>query len=272
MPDISNPFEQFSDRLSLQGFIWSIVFIVLGIAAWLFIRRIRDGLSTKITGNSPADIQKRSAVLNVSRVIKVVLIAVTALVVLQINGVNVSSLIASFGIAGAVAGLAWQDVIKDIIQGVRLTTDGFFSVGDCIRYNGEDYQVTDFTIRTTHLKKIYNGDITIVCNRNLAEITKLSGREYINIGFAYEDDSEKIDALLQKCVKSMSELPGVSNAEYLGLQCFNSSSIGYMIAFTGNPTERGKNVRAALRIIRDEMKHEGIELPFDQIVLHNSSE
>ena len=59
-------------------------------------------------------------------VLKVLVILCVVLTILQINGVNVTSMIAGLGIASAIIGLAFQDLLKDVITGVHIVTDNFF--------------------------------------------------------------------------------------------------------------------------------------------------
>ena len=63
------------------------------------------------------------------------------LFILQINGVNVSSIITGVGIASAIIGLALQDFLKDIIMGMNIISEKFFMVGDVIKYKDTEGKV-----------------------------------------------------------------------------------------------------------------------------------
>ena len=67
-------------------------------------------------------------------VLRYLLLLVTILLILQINGINVTSLVAGLGIVSAVVGLALQDILKDVIMGLHILSGRFFSVGDAVRY------------------------------------------------------------------------------------------------------------------------------------------
>ena len=62
------------------------------------------------------------------------LIIITTLMVLQINGINVESILAGAGIIGIIFGFAVQDALKDIIRGMTILTDRYFQVGDVVQY------------------------------------------------------------------------------------------------------------------------------------------
>ena len=69
------------------------------------------------------------------------------LILLNLYGVNTTSLIAGLGIAGAVLGLALQDALKDIFNGLSIIFDNYFVVGDLVDYNGFVGTVTDFGLK-----------------------------------------------------------------------------------------------------------------------------
>ena len=70
----------------------------------------------------------------IKNIIRYIFIVLGLLIVLQINGVDVSSILAGVGIIGVVFGLAIQDWLKDIIRGSSILSDNYFSVGDIVKY------------------------------------------------------------------------------------------------------------------------------------------
>ena len=70
-------------------------------------------------------------------IVRYVFIIITILTLLQVNGVDVSSILAGLGLAGVIVGLAVQDALKDIIRGFSIVSDHYFSVGDVIKYNDQ---------------------------------------------------------------------------------------------------------------------------------------
>ena len=62
----------------------------------------------------------------VSSILRYIFIILTLLFVLQINNINVTSMLAGVGIVSVVIGLAIQDALKDIIRGFSILSDGYF--------------------------------------------------------------------------------------------------------------------------------------------------
>ena len=77
---------------------------------------------------------------------------------MQIYGVNVNSLVAGLGLVSVVVGLAIQDPLKDIITGVNIITDDYFSLGDVIKVDDVEGKVVQLGVRTTKIKDIANGN------------------------------------------------------------------------------------------------------------------
>ena len=65
--------------------------------------------------------------------IKYFIAAVSAIMILNIYGVDTTSIIAGLGVAGVVIGLAFQDALKDIISGINIIMDNYYVVGDLVK-------------------------------------------------------------------------------------------------------------------------------------------
>lgn len=257
----------FLKDLSWSNILWSIAFISVAFILWRLIRSFRDTMISRLDEKSERTVKRKAAITNASNFVKFLLMAITALSVLQINGLNVTSILTGLGIVGAAGALAAQDVGKDVIQGVRILTDEFFSVGDYIRYNGDDYQVIDFTIRTTILKSIASNNTVIVSNRNISEVTKLSGVEYLYVLLPFETDPEKADGIFTKCAEEIGHIKGITKSRYLGLREFEESSVQYQLTFTCKPIDRYGMRRAAMRIIKDNLAENNISIPYNRIIV-----
>lgn len=253
--------------VSLIQIVWSIAFIIAGIILWKFISGTKEKVIARVTSGEH-DVKKQATVGTIYNGVRIAIAGLVLLVVLQINGINVNSIIASLGIAGAVAGLAWQDLFKDIIQGVRIMSDNMFKVGDYIAYNNAEYQVIEFTTRTTRMKRIDTGDILIVCNRDITSVTQLSGKAILSISLPYEVDSERIDQVLSQCAQEIGKIKGVSDCSYLGLKSFEESSVDYLLTFNCSPSQKHAKYRAALRVIRDILCKEKIEIPYNKLDIY----
>ena len=93
-------------------------------------------------------------------------------IVLFLFGVNIKSLVAGLGIVTTIIGLALQDTLKDIINGIHIITENYFIVGDIVKYNGFTGTVIEFGLKSTKIKN-HAGETMMVNNRNIYEIVKV---------------------------------------------------------------------------------------------------
>lgn len=84
------------------------------------------------------------------------------------QGSSLTGVLVSTGVTAAVAGLALQGTLSDLISGIALSIDNPLSIGDWIQLqDGTQGQVIDITWRSTRLKT-WNNTLVVVPNGNLA--------------------------------------------------------------------------------------------------------
>ena len=87
------------------------------------------------------------------------LIAIVAILyILQVYGVNTSALVAGVGAFSLVIGLAFQDVLKDLLVGATIILESQFAIGEIVEINGFKGEVISLTLKTTRLKS-YKGEV-----------------------------------------------------------------------------------------------------------------
>ncbi len=116
----------------------SILAVVVAWLLYLLVRKIhrKKNLKRAAAGDERAQVTSVQAV--IYDTIKVSIFAILILTILQVNGVNVTSLVAGLGVASAVIGLALQDFLKDIIMGVHIMMDDFYQIGDLVQIGEEE--------------------------------------------------------------------------------------------------------------------------------------
>ena len=96
-------------------------------------------------------VQMNAIVRSTFRLIKTTAWLIALLAVLEVNNIRITSIIAGVGVAGAVFGMAMQDVFKDVLMGMHIINDKSFKVGDVIKIDGDEGIVTLFTLQTLSL-------------------------------------------------------------------------------------------------------------------------
>lgn len=247
---------------TLVSLLLSIVVILFVIIVW----RLCKKAYAKYVADM--DREKWTVVRVLIGIFKYVVICATVLVVLQLNGINVSSAIAGLGIASAIVGLALQDVLKDVIMGINIITESFFSVGDVVEYRGIEGVITGFSVRTTKIKSIYDQSVMTVCNRNISEIRKCSPMVDIDIPLSYDEDVRKVHKIMQEISQKIAAVEGIDSSIYKGTERFDDSAVIYKMRFFCQPEKKPDMRRAAIKIIQEGLEKSGMRIPYRQLDVH----
>ncbi len=100
-------------------------------------------------GRGKADRQVRTLVRNLVTVTTYVVAVITALVV---YGVNVAVILTAAGIGTVAIGLAFQDLLRNVLAGIWLLLEQPFRLGDTITVLDQTGTVQNVTLRTTTLR------------------------------------------------------------------------------------------------------------------------
>ena len=151
-----------------------ILVMILTIVIAVIILKIKDKIFNKaikkIETNQKVHNKKEITYIKLTKnIINYLIIIIAILFILQLFGVNVSSIIAGLGVASLIAGLALQDALKDIIMGFNIIVDNYYSVGDVIKIGDFEGKVIELGVKTTKLQDVNNENVLIIANRNIGQ-------------------------------------------------------------------------------------------------------
>lgn len=202
-------------------------------------------------------------------VIRYLFIMITILILLQINGINVSSMLAGVGIAGVIFGFAIQDVLKDIIKGLDIISDQYFQVGDVIKYKGIEGKVLAIGLKCTKIKDIRTANVVSISNRNIEEVEVVSDFIDIFIPLPYELKLNKAEEVVLEIVDEVKKLELVNDSEYKGVSKLDDSSINYYLKVYCAPINKLQTNRDTIRTILSVLEKHNISVPYKQIDIHS---
>lgn len=276
---MNNPFEPILSFFEKKIVYGPILTIIISYIIYKTIKSIikRIILKSNHEKNNSYQAKKRLTVINlVSNFVKYVIIIVSSIIILQIYGVNTSSIIASVGVLSAVIGLAFQDALKDFIGGVTIILENYYIVGDYVKYNDFTGKVISIGFKSTKIAN-FNNEVLIVANRNVNEIINLSQNNnsvWIDIPVAYEEKTKNVENAIDKIIKKLKKdsLINKDTIEYKGISNLDSSSIKYLLTFTTVHDGQWQAKRNALKIIKDTFEEEKIKIPFNQIEVRHGKD
>ena len=197
------------------------------------------------------------------------ILVVVILIILQLLGVNVSSMLAGVGIASIVIGFALQDAMKDIFRGLEIVNGGYYNIGDIIKYGDNYGQVLSITLRTTRIQDYNSMNIVSNANRDIDKVELVSSYIYITVPLPLRIKPVAADLLVTEIAKNIANLPNVTSSENQGVTAITNSSLNYQIQLTCDPTLKLPVRRAALSEVVSTLASHKIPLPANQIELLN---
>lgn len=213
--------------------------------------------------------RKHTYIRMVKSLICTLLAVIIILIILEAFGVNVTSMLASVGVASVIIGFALQDALKDIIRGIEIITSNYYDIGDVIVFGNNVGVVQNITLRTTRIQDINSNNIVSIANRNIDKVEVDTGYIYIKVPLPYELKIAKADAVMSEIVKRLGKADLITSAAYQGLSTINDSSLDYQVVLTCEPTNRLQARRNALHIIVETLEEYKIKIPYTQLDLHN---
>ncbi|REJ76738.1 MAG: mechanosensitive ion channel family protein [Acidobacteria bacterium] len=201
---------------------------------------------------------------------KVVVVLLSAYVILNVWGQDITGLLAAGGIAGIALGFAARDTLANLFAGIFIFADSPYQIGDFINLDtGERGRVTEIGIRSTRLLTRDDVEITIpnAVMGNAKIINETGGphpkfRLRIAVGVAYGSDVDHVERVLLD-VAHQEELVCAEPEARVRLRGFGASSLDFeLLCWVDEPVLRGRAMHELHRAVYKRFQAEGIEIPY----------
>ena len=257
----------------------SLLSIFLGIGAFfailylfrLLTARLKQNLLSKIN----IDDGIRNSLLTTMRFFGTIIAALLGIVVMGVDLTNLAL------IAGALSigiGFGLQNIINNLVSGLIILFERPFNVGDWVVINGEEGKIKQVNIRSTIVETFRRSNV-IIPNVNLLSSSVINltrdnanARYSIKVGVAYGSDVEKVKNVLLECANNC-KLVLKTPEPYVLFQDFGASSLDFELRFYVKNVWNDWQTPSDLRFeINRRFEEEGIEIPFQQVVIHNAKD
>ncbi len=187
--------------------------------------------------------------------------------------------LASSGIAAVVLGLAAQSTLSNVFAGIALSASHSrpFDIGDRIKINDYDPgYVEDITLRHTVIKTYQNEIIyipnSIVGSAIIINYTQEDSFSYpVRVSVAYGTDMQKAMDVMADAIASHPKHYGIRPV-VLCKSCDDSGVTLQALVETKDFKDNPRTCSEALVEIMKRFKEEGIEIPYNKLVLLKGEE
>ncbi len=255
----------------LAGFLPELIkaVIILIIGMWL------SGVLSNVVSKAMKRAKVSTEVVTfVHSFIKISFRAVVIVAAVGTLGFDVASLVTALGAATVAIGLALQDTLKNIASGLMVLVNKPFKVGDYISLSGYEGTVTKIDISNTHLLTIDNKEVIIPnSNTTVNNITNYSSQEKrrINLSYsvAYGTSIEKVRRVIKEITSAQDKI--LQDAEpFIAVGEHADSSVKIIVRVWCKTSDYWDVYYYMQENILKKFKENDIEIPFNQIDVHNS--
>jgi small conductance mechanosensitive channel len=237
--------------------------IAVAAIAFVLIRLLRIATARMIRlAERHAPAQNRIAqVRTLAGVIRTTGLAIIGAIVgmqfLAAVGVNLAPLLASAGVAGVAIGLAAQNIVKDVLNGILILIEDQFDVGDVVKLAGLTGTVEAMSLRKTMVRDgdgtlyvIPNSQITTVANQSIGYSVAT-----INVNVDFSANPDEVMTLLKGIAMDIRGSEAfskvfVDDPQVLGVDAVKGSEMVFPVIFKTLATRQYAPVREFRRRVR----------------------
>jgi moderate conductance mechanosensitive channel len=202
-----------------------------------------------------AEVRTLSSVIRATGLAIIGLIA--GLQFLDTLGFNLAPLIASAGVAGVAIGLAAQNIVKDMFNGILILVEGQFNVGDSVRLAGLSGVVEAMTLRKTTVRD-GDGTLYVIPNSQITTVANLSvgySVATINVSVDFSADPDSVAKLLSEIAMEVRNDGNFKNLflqdpQVLGVDSVKGSQMIFPVVFKTKATQQYGPIRDFQRRVR----------------------
>lgn len=256
----------------LSEALWTVMVAILTmIAGWVIGKIVKTALLGILRKRN---IGSEALARFLSDMARYVILAVAVIAAIEKMGVQTTSVLTLLASAGLAVGLALQGSLSHFASGVMILIFRPFDLGDVVTAGGSTGAVTDIglfatTLVTPDQEKIIvpNGQIA---GGTITNITALGVRRgVVDVGVAYGTDVDRVVGILTKATEA---IPAVMDDKGVGVAFVNmgASSIDFKVLYFTKGEDYIPTLHAVRKACYDALNAEGIDIPFDQVVMHQA--
>jgi len=216
-------------RIAIIALVAYLVVRAGSIATRRFEQEVSRG-----TGADVLERAKRAQTLAslVQNTLSVAVTAVAGLTILRELRVDIMPVLTGAGIVGLAIGFGAQTLVRDIISGFFIILENQVRVGDVAVVNGTGGLVESINLRTIVLRD-YDGTVHVFPNgeiKTLSNRTKDYSYYVIDIGIAYDEDSDRVAEALRAAAAEVAADPAfgpsiLGELEIAGIDSFEPTQV-----------------------------------------------
>jgi small conductance mechanosensitive channel len=249
----------------IRNLVASILIIVIGVALSKGFGKIMKKASDKLHADDTV-----TSILR--HVIRYGIFIICVIMILNIFGVNTSSLIAVLGAAGVAIGLALKDTMGNIAAGIILLFLGSYKRGEFIEFDSYMGTVKDINLFTTILETpdgvFISAPNSSIWGSPLRNYTRNGRRRMeLSVQISKSDSVETAFRVMNDIVASESRFLKEPASQVI-LQSIQDGYVNIVIRAWASTQDYWDIYWKQMRNIKDQIEEAGLRIPFPQRDIH----
>ena len=210
-----------------------------------------------------------------SKLSKIVIFFVGAMIILQKFEVNITGFIATAGVASLAVALAAKDTVANMISGFLIMVDRPFRINDRIELpDGQIGDVQEIGLRCTKILT-YDNTLLVIPNSDISAARVINHgypsanvKLRLKIGVAYGSDMAQVKSILVDIARTNPRVMDEPEPAAYFMSFGDSSLDAMLIAWVADYRDRFAITDQINLAIQKRFAQEGIEIPFPQRDVH----
>ena len=195
------------------------------------------------------------------------------IIILNAWGIDVTPILAGAGIVALAVSFGAQKLIADFISGLGIVFENYYDVDDVVEIDGFKGRVEEISLRSTKIINAKN-EVKIINNGSIDKVINFSKNPSIgvvDIGIAYEEDINKVIKVLEENLESIRDnYPQIiEGPNVVGVTSLEDSYVNIRINVKTLNEQHYEVERGLYKFIKELFDKEGIEIPFNQLVVRH---
>lgn len=250
---------------TVSNVVPALIFLLVSLIAIKIIMRIVSNGIKRIEG-------EKTLHTFITSTIKILLYAITLIIVLGILGIPITTLVAVLSVAGLALSLAVQGSLSNLAGGITILATKPFKLDDFIEVGGVSGTVVDIGLFYTKLctsdkKDIFMPNGSISSSTIVNYSSEANRKLVLKFTASYDAPIETVKEALMEVIKADKRILG-DPAPFVNVSAYLDSSIEYMVAVWVKNSEYWDVNWSVIENVKHSFDKHGVEMSYNHINVH----
>ena len=257
--------------IAVRVLIILAIAIALNIIQKKMIPRVIIASIPKIRVESQDQLSTRSKTMAsvLTKIIAIIIWIIAIVMVLGVIEVDIAPLLATLGVASLALGFAFQNIIRDYLQGFFILMEDWYRIGDWVTIAGMEGEVETVGPRRTVLREI-NGTMHVIPNSQIqfaSNQTRDWARINLYVTVAYKEDISHVYQVIDGVCQELKDDPDfgtnlTTTPSAMRVSDLGDHGVDICIRGYTKPGEQWGLTGELRKRIKNRFDQEGIEIPW----------